>query len=115
MSHISKHNNKYWIREKEFRSLLREINFIIDSKLYRYYSDRKTNSKVVELESIIYTKYNMYFGKLYTTIPKPIRRGIHKSIRSRSKNEIKKYITDGKDILINNIDYKKDNSKYKWW
>jgi hypothetical protein len=91
-----KHNNKHWLREKEYYSLKKS-----------YYSDFYCSGTSIEyeIEKRLYSKFwNQMFG-LYHTAPKHYRKSLNRVQRAKSKQVLHKIIK-GYDSYIFEDNYK---------
>jgi hypothetical protein len=76
---MSKHNNKHWLREKEYRSLKNS-----------YYSDFYCtgSSTEAEIEERLYSKFWNEMCGFYHTAPKHYRKTLNKIQRAKSKKTL---------------------------
>lgn len=98
---MSKHFNKYFLREKEYISLLREKNFIYNFRRtkisYRYMT--MTDSRLVEIDSILknrlisYSYSSGYYKSSY------MKKKINRIIRLKNKKELNNFLIYDKDSL----------------
>lgn len=76
---MNKHNNKHWLREKEYRSLKN-----------LYYSDfycTKTSTEA-EMEARLYSKFWNEMCGFYHTAPKHYRKTLNRIQRAKSKQTL---------------------------
>lgn len=100
---MSKHTNKYWIREKEFISLKKERDILLwELRLYSSnrlkYIDKKLNHKF----------FNEYRG-MYHTAPWYYRNMLNRRQRYKSKKVVHKILKGQEDVLF------EDNYKDAPW
>ncbi len=84
---MSKHTNKYWLREKEYISLRLEEDYLYHT-LSRYRWRTLPNKRLSEIEGKLEHKFfNEYRGK-YRTAPKWYRKMLNRSQRAKSKQTL---------------------------
>lgn len=100
---MSKHTNKHWLREKEFRSLKNERDSIYNSTghdaFHRKY-DRYSNSRLTETTERLSQKfYNEYHGWFHTA-PWWYRNMLNRRQRAKSKIILYKLINISDDFVF---------------
>lgn len=108
---MSKHTNKYWIKEKEFILLNLEYEILYDflslQRNVKYRWHIPPNTRVSEINRKFILKfYNQYYRN---SIPKWYRQKMNKRERAKSK-EILFQILNGKEICF--VDNYKNGSNY---
>ena len=95
---MSKHLNKEWLKEKEYRSLREESSYLYDI-LPRYSTYRMVpNSRTVEVQNKIRNKfYNR--DRVGNTPPKWYRKMLNSKQKTKSKRELYNTINNSKDFL----------------
>ena len=102
---MSKHTNKYWIREKEYISLMKE-----DAELWKIRCEnrnyRNPSKREIEIDSILVSKfYNEHNGR-YNTAPKWYRKMLNRIQRAKSKQALYNLIANDNDDYIFEGNYK---------
>lgn len=84
---MKKHNNKHWKREKEYISLLMELDRLYDTLGFKA---RDNNSEIDRVKrKLRYKFYGLYDG-WYSTAPKHFRKHLNRCRRKKSKKTLKK-------------------------
>lgn len=106
---MSKHNNKYWIREKLYFILCRQYDISRRTRANTFLSNREIDSgSNIKLLDRLRTKfYNEYRG-FYKSSPKDCRNVLNRRQRYKSKNSLFKEIR-GFDVIY------EDNYKDASW
>lgn len=106
---MKRHNNKYWKREKEYISLLMELDRLYDTSFDYKRWKRTSNSEIDQIRRKLRFKfYHLYYG-WYNTAPKHYRKQLNRSRRKESKNTLRREL-QGYEVSYN--DNYKDASWY---
>jgi hypothetical protein len=105
---MSKHLNKYFLKEKEYLSLIKEKNFIINFIRSRRYFRIYTNSRLMEIEKKLNTKFVTYYYSYSSYKKNPLKKKINKMIRLKNKKQLRDYMIYDKDVLY-------DKYPCKYW
>lgn len=104
---MKRYTNKHWIKEKEFISLIREMDFLY-KLLPRYKWRVVDDSRISHIERELYDKfYYRYLGK-YKSAPKWYRKMLNRKQRHKSNNTLYKQLNNL------NVSYE-DNYKDSGW
>lgn len=97
---MSKHTNKYWLREKELISLKMEHDYLYDTApRARRWGYPIPSTRIEEIDrKLLYKFYDEYHGK-WKTSPRYYRKMLNKKQRSKAK-KILHNILDGKDYCF---------------
>jgi len=96
---MSKHNNKYWLREKQYRSLLKERESIWDETTWRY-GLRSQHKRLQEIYEILKQRfYDEEYG-WYQTAPKHYRKTLNRIQRAKQKQVMHKIISGEENFVF---------------
>ena len=97
---MSKHLNKYFLKEKEYLNLIKEKNFIINFiRSRRYFRLVYTNSRLMEIESKLNTKFVCYYYSYSYYKRNPLRKKINKMVRLKNKKQLRDFMIYDKDVV----------------
>lgn len=106
---MSKHLNKYYLKEKEYLRLLREKNFIIGfMRTRKYFRFVYTDSRLQEIDKKLNTTYITYYWTNRYYKRNPLKKKINKIIRLKNKKQLR-------DFMIYEIDALYDKYPCKYW
>jgi hypothetical protein len=97
---MSKHLNKYYLREKEYLNLIREKNFIINyTRTRRYFRLIYTNTRLYEIDKKLNTKFISYYWTNRYYKKNTLKKKINKIIRLKNKKQLRDFILYDKDVV----------------
>ncbi len=101
---MSKHTNKHWLREKEFRLLRREYDYL--SRYCKY----SQNSRLREVDEKLNQKFHNEHNGYFNSAPWWYRNMLNRSQRAKSKQVLHRTMRD--DVIYIFEDNYKGSSWY---
>jgi hypothetical protein len=99
---MSRHSNKYWLREKEFISLNIEYDRLWKNNTFDHWVPSPNSTYWDEIRRRFrYKFYNEYYGR-WNTSPHWYRNTLNRKQRQRSRNSIRKLTMGemGEDVIF---------------